>query len=57
MDDVLRLLEEERGVAEVKPQPPIGLDAVAGLREVCLEGLVTGYGCSNFEKGRCFSWF
>jgi hypothetical protein len=49
MDDVLRLLEEERGVAEVKPQPPIGLDAVAGLREICLEGLVSGYICSDFR--------
>ena len=46
--------EEGREVAEVKPQPPIGLDAVAGLREVCLEGLVTGYGCSNFEFSPSF---
>jgi len=46
--------KEGREVAEVKPQPPIGLDAVAGLREVCLEGLVTGYGCRDFEFSPSF---
>uniref|UniRef100_A0A7J3YTP6 Serine/threonine protein kinase n=1 Tax=Ignisphaera aggregans TaxID=334771 RepID=A0A7J3YTP6_9CREN len=35
------------GVAKARPQPSIGLDAIASLREVCLEGLVPGYGCSS----------
>jgi serine/threonine protein kinase len=46
--------EEGREVAEVKPQLTIGLDAVAGLREVCLEGLVSGYGCRDFEFSPSF---